>query len=42
MAENTLILDEKEYDIDELTDQQKYLCSQIVDLRAAVVAKMEK
>lgn len=33
MAENTLILDEKEYDIDELTEQQQYLCRHIRDLR---------
>ena len=33
MAENTLILDEKEYDIDELTEQQQYLCKHIRDLR---------
>jgi FtsZ-binding cell division protein ZapB len=33
MAENTLILDEEEYDIDELTEQQQYLCKHIRDLR---------
>ena len=33
MADNTLILDEKEYDIDELTEQQQYLCKHIRDLR---------
>jgi len=33
MAGNTLILDEKEYDIDELTEQQQYLCKHIRDLR---------
>ena len=34
MADNTLVLDDKEYDVDELTDQEKYLCSQIRDLKA--------
>jgi hypothetical protein len=33
MADNTLILDEKEYNVDDLTDQQKYLCSQIRDIK---------
>ena len=33
MADNTLILDEKEYNVDELTDEQKYLCSHIRDLK---------
>ena len=33
MADNTLILDEKEYNVDDLTEQQQYLCSQIRDLK---------
>jgi hypothetical protein len=33
MAENTLILDDKEYNVDDLTDKQKYLCSQIRNLK---------
>ena len=33
MADNTLILDEKEYNVDDLTDEQKYLCSHIRDLK---------
>ena len=33
MAENTLILDEKEYNVDDLTEPQQYLCSQIRDLK---------
>ena len=33
MADNTLILDEKEYNVDDLTEPQQYLCSQIRDLK---------
>jgi len=33
MADNTLILDEKEYNVDDLTDEQQYLCSHIRDLK---------
>ena len=33
MAENTLVLDGKEYNVDDLTDQQQYLCSQVRDLK---------
>jgi len=34
VAENTLILDDEEYNVDDLTDKQKYLCSQIRNLKA--------